>query len=148
MSHPDLFHLSLWLSPPPIFIIISSCTYACILGLSVASSSCLVKLTSMFFRAPAFLVSVFLVLLVLTHSACSDTGPACLTIPPALTSIPACPHCTFRALTWLKLMNFSLSLTCPLPVPCISINIRDSNHLPPVSASGSCPVSLYLQCSL
>ena len=129
------------LNPPPgvtRFPHYSQGICSCVLCLSVASSSCLVN-QRVFPCSCFFLASVFLVLLVLTfclpwlwahqpdQSACPYLELACLLVP-------------FGTLTWL--MNFCLSSTCLLPAPCCLINIRDSNHLPPVSASGSRPVSL------
>eukprot|EP00063_Salmo_salar_P093145 XP_014067980.1 PREDICTED: uncharacterized protein LOC106611878 isoform X2 [Salmo salar] len=59
-------------------------------SLSVASSSCLVKPTSVFLHATVFPSLCFLAFTVPTFSACYDTEPACLTIQSALTSsLPA-----------------------------------------------------------
>ena len=88
MSHPDLVHLSLWLSPPPPGVAYyARCIYPCVSCLSV--SVCLVcQVNQRFFLAPIF-PSLFvssppdfdpclswLRTRLSDHSACSDCEPA------------------------------------------------------------------------
>ena len=90
LSLPDLFHLFLWLSPPPPGVAyFPQCIYPCVSCLSVpVRLVCLVKSTSVFFlysfcyspfsSSPGFDPCQFL-----------DSVPACLTILPACHSVPS-----------------------------------------------------------
>jgi hypothetical protein len=94
VSCPDLFHLSLCLSPsPPDVAHHPRCIYPCVFCLSVpVHLVCQVnqRLSPSFYFSQSLF---FLVLLVLTL-ACPDTEPTCLTILPALTSsLPNALYC-------------------------------------------------------
>ena len=99
ITHPDLLHLSLRLSPPPsrcrpssplspVYLYLCSLFVCCQFILFV--SSCL------------FPASLFLALLVFdTCLACPDPEPACLTTLPAVLYL--CPYMDFRPLPDLTL---------------------------------------------
>jgi hypothetical protein len=133
LSHPDLFHLSCaCLHPPPgvaHFPHYPLCIYTCVFCLSVASSSCLVKPTSVFFVYACYsFVPVFLVFkfwpLCLPHPE-----PACRSVPywrcPGLPT-SACP-CLHAPYFVNKHLWFELSASWALIWPYIHIYISICN---------------------
>ena len=133
LSLPDLFHLSLWLSPPPPGVIyFPQCIYPCVSCLSVPVCLVCSSQPVCFSHAPAFSFLFLLVLPVWTLTCFWTLYPPAW--PFSLPWPRAClPFCTSGP---ELVLTFCLSITILLPTPFgLLINILDSNHLPPVSAS-------------
>ena len=105
LSHPDLFHLSLCLSPstPGVSHLLHypQCIYTCVLRLSLASSFCFIKPTSVFPSAPVFRLFLFPSFPSVDHSACPDPESACRPVP--------LPHLSGL----LTSVCLDLSIACP-----------------------------------
>ena len=108
LTHPDLFHLSLCLSPtvPGVSHLphYPLGTYICVFCLSVPVRLVCSSLPAFCVSAPAFPSLSFLTLLVLTP-ACPDSEPACLTL-----SLPAVLYLGLQLSTTACL---DLSFPCP-----------------------------------
>lgn len=116
LSHPDRFHLSSLLSPPPPDVsCFPQCIYPCVF---CASSSSMFQENPCFFHCtPAFAILFFLVLLVLTlacsrlcirlpdHSACLGHEPFCHPVPPGLLVLTFCLSMTILLPTPFRLLN-------------------------------------------
>ena len=133
LSLPDVFYLSLHLSLPPPGVAhlphYPQCIYTCVLCLSVASSFCFVKPTSVCPLAPVCSCSYFVVFPGFELSACADPVPACRSIPchTSLDYWPM-PALTLRLPAILDLLHpfwitdLCLPLTCRLPAPVLEIH--------------------------
>jgi hypothetical protein len=103
------------LHPPqvwPVFLI-SPWTLIPVSCLSVDSSSCIVKSTSVVFPCSCFSFSLFLLVLSVLTLACLYCEPACLTILYAL-SWACLPPCTCT-------LTLSWSFACPRPFSCLPL---------------------------
>jgi hypothetical protein len=120
-----------------LFSLVYLSVYCLIVPVRLVCSSQLVHLS----RAPAFLFSftspLGFDLCLFFWTPLPPAWPFCLT-----SSLPAILYLW----NYLLVLTFCLSITILLPTPFgLLINILDSNHLPPVSASGSHLVPLYKQ---
>ena len=122
-SHTDLFHLSLWLSPPPTGVAPlphhPPCIYTCVLS---------VCCQFVLFVKPA---SVFR--LIYCFSPVSDFDPCLSHLRARLPDHSACPcpwawllSCTFASTLDYRPLP---ALTCRLPAPVVTTNIATSHSL-------------------